>query len=395
MTLLPEVLILCLLSLVGLPLLLAVWLGGKRVRSLLAWISAWILIIALLVTIAGLMSTIAVGFPENVRHGYPSCAACHVSPAGGGATTAYGRSAGAAAMNTWASDGEENPGMSLELPEWVAVGGDSRYINANVWSEDYSSHRKFWMQYDLELSLTPIRAITVSASAGRYGPDQELEFRRNYLKLQIGEHLSLRAGRFMPAYGIGFADHRLPTRAGLGLGEGQETYNVEGAAVGSMGEIFVTGVFGDETAVGLGDGDGYAVASDTRSGVVGSGALFLGDRAKLGLNYMGLSAVDHYRQAYGIFTIWGLTESVYLLAEHDRRFEDGTSVDLAAGRLGWEFVKGLHASVLGEASGPAKTAGLQLQWLPRPHWELLAEIKRTVTEQKYVDSGVLMFHHYL
>ena len=30
-------------------------------------------------------------FPEMIRHGYINCNACHVSPAGGGLLTAYGR----------------------------------------------------------------------------------------------------------------------------------------------------------------------------------------------------------------------------------------------------------------------------------------------------------------
>ena len=40
-------------------------------------------------------------FPENVRHGYFNCTACHVSPSGGGVLTPYGRALSAELMSTW------------------------------------------------------------------------------------------------------------------------------------------------------------------------------------------------------------------------------------------------------------------------------------------------------
>jgi hypothetical protein len=36
-------------------------------------------------------SPAAHAYPENVRHGYVNCAACHIHPQGGGQLNAYGR----------------------------------------------------------------------------------------------------------------------------------------------------------------------------------------------------------------------------------------------------------------------------------------------------------------
>lgn len=395
MTLLPEVLILCALSILCLPLILGGWLAWTYRRKTLTWVAV-LSVGVLLGLLATFMSSIAFGFPENVRHGYPSCSSCHVAPSGGGAVTAYGRGASQSIMSTWGRVGEEAIGQGIwEPPDWLEVGGDFRYINANLRGPGYDDHKKFAMQYDLELAFSPVKPITFVASYGYYGPDRIAEWRRNYLKLQISDMVSLRAGRFMPAYGIGFADHRLPTRAGLGLGEGDETYNIEAALISSFGEIFVAGVFGDETSVGLNDGAGYAVASDSRSGVVAKAALFLGPRSQLGASVMGLSSVDHYRQAFGPYVIVGITDSIYFLGEYDRRFEDGKTADLAAGRLGFEAWRGVHLSLIGDVEGLRHAAGAQFQWLPRPHWEFLAEAKRSILLDEAIDSGILMLHYYL
>lgn len=335
------------------------------------------------------MSGIAVAFPENIRHGYPSCASCHVSgPAGGGALTPYGRNAAATFLSTWAAKDEENLASGLvPLPSWLAVGGDQRSVIAQT-----SAGRRFVpMQYDAELAVSPVPELTVAGSAGLYGPDHQLEYRRLYAKLSFADTLAVRAGRFMPAYGIGWPDHRLPTRQGLGFGEGRESYNTEASVTGELGEFVLTQVFGDSAAVNLlPEGQGYNVDTE-RAGVVMRGAVYLGDRVQLGASRLALSTEDAALEAYGVHLLAAANDWVYLLGEYDRAFDGTSARDVAAGKLGVEVVRGLHVSLLGERDGDELGAGAQVQWFPRPHFELLTECKRIHN----ANFGVLLFHHYL
>ncbi len=340
---------------------------------------------------------VALAFPENTRHGYSSCSACHVSgAAGGGAVTAYGRSAGGEIMSTWASPGEEGLGLGLlELPPEISLGGDARYINITRQADDGTrAHQKFWMQCDLELAAQILPGLTVGGSYGRYGPEQREEYRRSYVKLERGP-VALRAGRFIPAYGINFPDHTVVTRSALGLGQGGETYNAEASVTGSIGEATLTSIYGPAATVTASQGEGYDVASRGLSGLALRLAAFVGDRAQVGLSAMDLSAEDGYRRAFGAHAIVGITKSHYVLLELDRKFEGGASTDVAAARAGWEAFRGFHLGATGSAQGESLGAGAFLQWFPRPHWELLVEARRIYAAERYSDTALLLAHYYL
>lgn len=354
-----------------------------------------------LIAAAFFNATVAVGFPENIRRDYSSCATCHVSGvAGGGAVTAYGRSAGAEFMSTWGGPNEAKPMFGLvDLPKWLAYGGDMRYMALNARADDGTTrHVKFWMQADAELAVTPFAGVTVVASAGRYGPDHDLEYRRSYVKADFGPHASLRAGRFMPYYGVPIADHTASIRSELGLGEGRETYAAEASVYGGAGEVAVTGVYGSKAEVDGSVDEGYSILREGRGGVVARAALYVGDRSQIGVSAMRLasSAEGMRRHAYGAHVMTGFTPRVYLLAEADRRFDDGAEPeDVAYGRLGWEAVRGLHLSLVGDAAGERAGGGAQAQWMPRPHLELMVQGMRTFVRDRWSDAAVMLFHYYL
>lgn len=359
----------------------------------------WSIVVAVLLLIGWalsmLVSSIGMAYPENVRHGYPACASCHVSPGGGGATTPYGRDA-AALLSTWKYEGEQDPGFGLvELPEWLMLGGDVRYIDASRWADGQYARRGFVMQRDMEVALRPTRELVIGASAGTYGPDQQPELRRNYVGLTLFDQLTLRGGRFVPAYGINFPDHTLPTRAGLGLGQGQESYNTEASYVGPYGETIFTAIYGRATNVLGSSRSGYGVATDSLSGFAGRSAVFVGDRAQLGLSFLNLASQQQYRQAFGAHALVGFTASLYLAAEYDKRFEAGATADVAYGKLGLEVVQGLHVFGTGQTLGTERGGGAGIQWFPRPHIEVLGEWKRLFIEQRYTDGANLLLHYYL
>lgn len=337
-----------------------------------------------------MLADVAFGYSENVRHGYTSCGACHVAPGGGGALSAYGRSTVEDVQATFALAGESNPiSGAVELPEWLALGGDARYVNVNVHGER-DLHRKFLMQRDVELAVK-IGNVTAGGSVGVYGEAKTREFRRNYVKVNAGDHVSVRAGRFSPAFGINVPDHTVPTRALLGLGQGSETYAGELALTSQWGEAIATATFGQDTEAHLSNGAGYDFWSEGQTGFVGRLAAFLGSSAQVGASYLGVSSFDDWRQVYGAHAIVGFTDQLWLLAELDRKFENGESMDIAMGRAGYELVHGLHVIGMGEFAGDYRAGGAALQWFPRPHLELLAEWKRSAQGNSYV----FMFHHYL
>lgn len=346
---------------------------------------------------------IAMAEPSYIRHGYPSCAACHVSPVGGGALTRYGRGSGVA-MATWGHEGEGSPlyGAAGPVPEWLMVGGDQRGVGILSRPSSGKTDQRFVpMQYDLELAVNPptVPALVVGASIGSYGPDRAVEYRRTYLKLDLSESLSLRAGNFLTAYGVNLADHTTLTRSELGLGQGGETYNAELAWLGSWGESILTMIYGDRATIVADASSGYDTEQgEELSGLAWRGAVYAGSKAQLGASFLGVSNFQRWRQAYGVFAQVGFGDKLYLLAEYDRKFETGTVMDLAMVKAGYEMYRGLSLTAQWDTAGTVRVQRAGIQWWPRPHWEIVLEERRTYTDLTYkvfVDSGVLLLHHYL
>jgi len=287
-------------------------------------------------------------------------------------------------MTTWSRKGEENVIHGASLPGWVEVGGDSRWIVPD-------EGRPFWMHKDLEAAVMPFEGITLVGSVGLYGRDSHSEFRRTYLKVQPIENVYFRFGRFIPAYGVNFPDHTLPTRFGLGLGQGSETYNAEAALVTKWGEVLVSGVYGKRASVVGTDGDGFVVVSGERSGGTVRSAFYLGDRTQVGFSLLKLGE----QTALGAHVITAADESLYFLAEYDRNFEFGEATDLAVAKLGWEYYRGVHFGPTLDRNGDLYGFGIFSSWFPRPHFELLAQAKRSFSQGEASNSGALMFHYFL
>jgi hypothetical protein len=96
------------------------------VRSMLKWIF-----------LASVLSAPAWAYPWMVKHGYGSCATCHVDPSGSGQLSQYGR-AQADVLVKWRTQArkeeEEVPKSAnflwfLELPEFLNLSGNFRYAS--------------------------------------------------------------------------------------------------------------------------------------------------------------------------------------------------------------------------------------------------------------------------
>jgi len=337
----------------------------------------------------------AFSFPATTRLGYTNCSSCHVSPTGGGALSDYGRMIAGEALSTYSSPEEERIfyGFVGATPfdDYVKFGGDSRYVY--IQAGDY--RRGFWMQNDLEAAVFLNSHLAVVGSIGSYADYQDytLESRRNYVLLTLNDYMSVRVGRFFPAYGIMVEDHTTATRSALGFNEGQESYNFELAFKHEYGELFITPMLGSEGNVKM-RSEGYVVQGDQK-GFAGRAALYLGKSSLAGVSLLALQKLTPgggYRAAAGAFGILGITEQLYSLLEVDAIKSDDTDTQVVAlGQLGYEAVKGLHLLAQYQRYPNEDEIGAKLQWFWRPHFEYAAQYA-------YRRSGsrtLLLMHYYL
>jgi hypothetical protein len=338
-----------------------------------------------LVGLAGLLwmvlANIANAMPENVRLGYTGCASCHVSPTGGGALTAYGRST-SEELSTWAREGDGQFFSNLvATPEWLAVGGDARYVNINVPSVNY--HRKFLMQTDVELAVHPLSYLWLAASVGSYGEEEILETRRHYLMWTPSQYWYLRFGRYMAPYGIMMSDHTLTVRSGIGWNQGSETTNAEFNLHSEIGELVVTGVVDtrEESEVQI-RREGYTLTT-AKSGGAARATVSVGKTAQLGVSGAYMRQQEYDWALTGVFGTWGITRDLYLLAQADRRTQTApyglpVAPTLATyGMLGYEATRGVHVRGSVESLNDIVKYGIELQLIPVPHYEFLASAKYT------------------
>ena len=201
---------------------------------------------------------------------YPRCTACHYSPSGGGLLTPYGRSlsreeistfgrrgaAGAAA--TEASRGEESflfGAMGSEGPLQLGLDIRPSHLDLDVPGRAVAD-RNFLMNLDLQAAWQWDR-WTAYGSVGRKptGGGEFVSY-EHWVAYQASAALSVRGGRFLPAYGVRFADHTSFTRAGLDLAQDDQVYAVE-VGVATDRSLLQVAV-GPGRADSLVDGDGTA-----------------------------------------------------------------------------------------------------------------------------------------
>ena len=344
-------------------------------------------------------------FPENVRMGYASCRSCHVSPAGGGLLTAYGRLTSEEFLSTWMKSGESDFAYgAVKTPEHFNFGGDIRTLAIDKDNRVYETKRYFPMQADFEAAYAFTDKLTVALTLGAY--DQDGSSRRHYIMYTPSDNFSARAGRFYPAYGIYNGDHSLLTRRTLGFDENQETYNLEGGFYTQKGEVIVTAILKN----------GFDTQNEDRSGFAARAVFYAGERSQAGISLMHNEGNLWRSDSYGPFFIWAFTPTFYWESEADtlsrKAVEKGDSsiADYAAilgyTRLAYEVVRGMHLLVTYEDLSPQSSnhylahqsgIGPGAQWFVRPHLDLMGKVEQRVDETWSVKAGMqamLLAHFY-
>ena len=200
--------------------------GGPRGYFRLALVGAW----------AAWIAVPAAAEPTFLSKQYPRCTACHYSPSGGGLLTPYGRSLSREEISTFGRrDATAEAGDRAE-EEFLfgAVGSDSplqlgldlrpSQLRIEVAGRDLPD-RNFLMNLDLQAAWR-FGGWTAYGTAGRR-PGGDFVSYEHWLARRVSDRVSIRGGRFLPAYGVRFADHTAVSRRQLGLGEDDQVYGVE------------------------------------------------------------------------------------------------------------------------------------------------------------------------
>ncbi len=354
------------------------------------------------------MPRVAAAFPDMIRHGYAACVSCHVSPAGGGVLTDYGRELSRELLATWGSE-EENKSLYglVTLPESVKLGGDFRAIQTYRDTPTVREGKFFLMQADIEgayvsENLAVVGSVGWDPGSPDTSEDDQWTSHKHYVMAQLGYGLSLRAGRFSRNYGLMIPDHSAQIRRGLGWDQGTETYNAELNLIEEKYNLSVTAVGGRP--------DDKSVASET--GFVANGVYFFNNSYKIGASYfLGKTTEDVGREIYGPYWAFGFTEHLYWIGEFDLVRTAPESGGITEGwlnynRVGYELVKGLDVYAVQQARKSdrnqekldAEAYGLGLQWSPRPHWIFTGQWQKQsapARSSSVSDSAYFIFQYYI
>lgn len=254
-------------------------------------------VLVVVAVIAGLaVVTSAVG----VAHAYPqyqlardqTCSGCHTSPAGGGLLTENGLAV--AEGKSQLGHAPEFMYGKLPLPDWLQLGGDLRGAGGYIQTPERVL-AAFPMQAELyaravfgSVSLY----VTGGSRPGQVQDDGTLGLpvwsREHYLQWQQnpgeGTGLFVRAGRFMPVFGLRFAEHPMYLRRYGGTPLYSETYAAAIEYVDPRFEVHATGFVEDPVMDPVRHNSGGALYAEVRLSEtlqVGAGGMAeLGDDSK-------------------------------------------------------------------------------------------------------------------
>jgi hypothetical protein len=336
-------------------------------------------------------------FPGSVRWGYANCATCHYNVAGGGVLTPYGRQLSRELLSTWGSEREAEFAYGSRLPKWLALGGDIEYLATS----SGSGQGMRLVQADLEAAVShgPWLAVA-TAGRGDHPSDpmgRDWISRRHYVQYAATPTLSLRAGRFLPNYGVWNGDGTIAVRRGLGW---TDSDNVEANWITDRVNVAVTGIL---------DGSG---ASEGERGVSASAGVFFGGKRKVWLSVLSRGRPGEHRRAGGVSGVFGIGRKAYLLTQADLQQVRRDLVAPARTRdllvnacFARETVKGLYVLLvdemarrdLGQPGRLSHSYGAGLRWFPRPHIELQLRWRkqdRDAVSPEYLDAVSGFVHFY-
>lgn len=346
-------------------------------------------------------------YPDLIRHNYVNCTACHVSPTGGGLLNAYGRSMSSEVLSAWSHERESEVmhGALAEeaLPQWFNIGGDVRAIQIHRETPDKITERFVLMQSTLEtaVSFKRVTAVIAVGEADRASRSVRLISPRFYEMWNPVDELSVRAGRFIPVFGINVPYHTLPTRQSLGFAPGGERDAVESVW---SGESWNLGLSLSRTPQG-------PVPADQRESLVTAqlNRNFAGSY-RIGASFLKGATEGYEREAYGVHGLLGFSEKLAYLTEFTAQRTLPRAGNASTGlyhfsqllyevKKGWNvyLLEDYEKSDLENSKSLSHSLGPGVRFFPRPHFEFDAVfLKRRVATvaDRYDDMAWILAHYY-
>ena len=331
----------------------------------------------------------AYGEPTFLSKQYPRCTACHYSASGGGLLTPYGRSLSREEISTFGRQGagggpaggargEEGflfGALTSESPLQLGLDVRPSHVGVDVAGRTLAD-RNFLMNLDLQAAWrrdrwTAYGSIGREPALGGAGPVSY----EHWVAYQATDAISVRGGRFLPAYGVRFADHTSFTREGLDLAQDGQVYGVE------------VGLSTDRTLLQVSAGPGRAeslVADDGRRAFTAAGRfqLDVGPRMVVAASVLhrGASEVDarslNTGLSFGYAPVSWLTTWTHL----DAGFQPRTASDRAyilANQTSVEAFRGVWLRISPQRRwtdtdprGEVRRMVYGLDFYPRTHWHV-------------------------
>lgn len=181
--------------------------------------------------------------PRFLSKQYNRCSSCHYSASGGGLLTPYGRSLSGQELSTTrrpapppAAEGTVSGeeaflyGALGQALGPVQLGISIRPSYLHYESGSFSDSRNPLMNADVEGAYRG-HGWTVYGEAGRMPAigteDAKLYSREHWVSYEGARGFGVKAGRYMPAYGVYFSDHTSLNRNDLGFDKYDQVYGVE------------------------------------------------------------------------------------------------------------------------------------------------------------------------
>lgn len=340
-------------------------------------------------------------FPEMVRHGYTQCTACHVSPAGGGVLNKYGRELASELLSTWSYQDESqflHSKIGKDLAEkGYLFGGDVRYINTYIKDSDHEKSHAFFMMADLQTAYQT-GLFTGVVSVGQLERQNETGIHGNFNSTEyyglarFSDELGIRAGRFMPAYGINFPDHTLFIKEMIGFIPAYQFDSVEASYLGERWTVLATAARTTPQT--------RTFAQESVRTLNVSYALF--DSVRVGGSYWGGSGPLVDRHFWGLNGILGFTKQFYNMTEVDFEYQSDHNSLFAISQLGYEVYKGITPYLqyqrsqddLTDKSTLTNDYGVGCHFYPRPHFELSAQWDHIRSADLWSDQAYILGHYY-
>jgi hypothetical protein len=218
---------------------------------------------------------VAHAYPQFQLSKDPTCTSCHISPAGGLLLNENGLAV-AETMSTFGGAPEAGNGL-VTWPSWFQLGGDGR-LAGGVYYNLGAKGAFFPMQADLDAAVRGYN-LTLFAMLGVQSGDSSrpqtfIASREHWLMWQPDatqtDGLFVRAGRFMPVFGLRLAEHTAYTRRFGQTPLYGEAYGVAVAYVEPAWEVHVTGFAHDPLQDSTENGSGGAGYGEVRFSKVAS-----------------------------------------------------------------------------------------------------------------------------